>query len=245
MQLYLQNLVKRLREFSETLDKKEIFIEAPWVIIDENQNQQKYIFKRNGELIISVNGEVTDGKWEYLQIAKSLRIDTGSKKLLLNQDFIDPSVMILRKDGQKSENLILANENLLPDLDVVKYMKRLFYQKHGVAIAKLKNGQSLELHHYDGAIYNNTVTIESEAVEDCSVETSDLKKRYIITNGRITKVLVKRNYETKLGTITIEEEQNSSPSKGDIVLINNRPASDGQYKIGIFKTIMVANGHII
>ena len=70
MQLYLSNLIKRLKEFSQTLDKKEIFIEAPWVIIDEKQNQQKYIFKRNGDLIISLNGEVTDGKWEYLPTAK-------------------------------------------------------------------------------------------------------------------------------------------------------------------------------
>ena len=44
MQLYLNSLVKRLREFSETLDKKEIFIEAPWVIIDENQNPTEIHF---------------------------------------------------------------------------------------------------------------------------------------------------------------------------------------------------------
>ena len=245
MQLYLNNLVKRLREFSETLDKKEIFIEAPWVIIDENKNQQKYIFKRNGELIISLNGEVTDGKWEYLSTAKSLRIDTGTKKILLNQDFVDATIMVLRKDGQKGENLILANENLLPDLDVVKYLKGVFYQKHGVAISKLKNGQALELHYYAGFIENNKVTIESEPVQDCTVETSDLKKRYIISNGRINKVLEKKKYETKQGAIIIEEEQNSSPSKGDYVLMNNRLAPDGKYKIGMFKTITVANGRIV
>lgn len=245
MQLYLNNLVKRLKDFSKTLDKKEVFIEAPWVIIDEHRNQQKYIFKRNGDLIISLNGDLTDGKWEYLSIAKSLRIDTGSKKLLLNQDFIDPAVMILRKDGLKSENLILANENLLPDLDVVKYLKKLFYQKHGVTIAKLKNGQALELHHYDGYIVNNKVTIESEEVNDCTVETADLKNRFVIQNGRITKVLVKREYQTKQGLIVIEEEQNRSPSKGDYVLMNNRLAPDGKYKISLFKSITVADGKIV
>ena len=176
---------------------------------------------------------------------KSLRIDTGSKKLLLNQDFIDPAVMILRKDGLKSDNLILANENLLPDMDVVKYLKKLFYQNHRVAISKLSSGQTLELHHYDGYIGNNKVSIESEPLTDCTVETADLKKRYVIQNGRISKVLVKREYQTKQGTMIIEEEQNSGPNKGDFVLMNNRLAPDGKYKISLFKTITVANGRIV
>jgi hypothetical protein len=245
MQLYLNNLLTRLRQFSATLDRKEIFIESPWVIIDENQNQKKYIFKRNGDLIISINGEVIDGKWEYLSAAKSLCINTGNKKLLLNQDFIDPTVMVLKKDGLKGENLILANENLLPDLDVVKYLKKLFYQKNSVATAKLNDGKILELHYYDGYINNNIVTIETEPIEDCSVETLDLKTRYVITSGKISKVFVKRDYETKQGKITIEVQQHSDPKKGDLVLMNNTLAPDGKYKIGFFNTITVANGRII
>ena len=59
MKLYLANLLSRLSEFSTTLDKKENFVDIPWVIIDENENHQKIIFKRDGELIMSMNGKVT------------------------------------------------------------------------------------------------------------------------------------------------------------------------------------------
>ena len=99
----------------------EIFVEKPWVIIDENQNIQKYIFKRNGELIMSLNGQVTVGRWEYLSSAKSLLIDRVQDKMLLNQNFIDPAVMILKKDNLYDDSLILANEILLPDLNVMNY----------------------------------------------------------------------------------------------------------------------------
>src|SRR5438067_1451304 len=129
MKYYLSNLIPRIKQFSQDLDKKDVFVDIPWVIIDEQQKQQKYIFKRNGELLMSSNGQVTIGKWEYLSTAKSLLIDRIVDKILLNQNFIDSAVMVLKKDGIKDENLILANEILLPDLDVVRYLKNLFYQK--------------------------------------------------------------------------------------------------------------------
>jgi hypothetical protein len=217
----------------------------PWVIIDEDRIQQKFIFKRNGELIISINGDVIVGKWEYLSSARSLCIDTGNNKLLLNQDFIDSTVMVLKKDGLKGENLILANENLLPTLDVIKYLKNLFYQKNSVATITLSNGNLLEIHYYDGYINYNTVTIETEPIEDCSVETLDLKTRYDITSGKISKVYVKKDYDTKHGKVTIEVQRHCEPQKGDFVLMNNTFAPNGKYKIGFFNTITVENGRII
>ena len=66
MNHYINNILPRLKEFSESLDRKEVFIDHPWVIVDDNLNQEKYIFKRNGDLIMSLNGQVTIGKWEYL-----------------------------------------------------------------------------------------------------------------------------------------------------------------------------------
>ena len=88
MKNYLSNILPRIKQFSQDLDKKEGFVDVPWVIIDELQNQQKYIFKRNGELLMSLNGQVTVGKWEYLSAARSLLIDRNVDKILLNQNFI-------------------------------------------------------------------------------------------------------------------------------------------------------------
>ena len=46
MKNYLSNILPRLKQYSHDLDRKEVFIEVPWVIIDEQLNQQKYIFSQ-------------------------------------------------------------------------------------------------------------------------------------------------------------------------------------------------------
>src|SRR5690625_2626021 len=99
MKLYLSNLLPRLKQFSQSLDQIELIVDQPWVFIDNNLNQQKYIFKRNGELIMSYNGSVTVGQWEYISSARSLLIDRKTDKILLNQNFINNAVMILKRDG--------------------------------------------------------------------------------------------------------------------------------------------------
>ena len=131
MKQYVLNLIPRLKEFSASLDKNELFVEMPWVLVDDELNQQKYIFKRDGELIMSLNGQVTIGKWEYLSAAKSLLIDRVQDKILLNQSYIDPGVMVLKKDGLTDGYIFLANELVISDLNVAHYLRNLYYAKNG------------------------------------------------------------------------------------------------------------------
>jgi len=231
-----------LKQFSENLDKKEIFIEKPWVIIDDNLNQQKYIFKRNGDLVMSLNGQVTIGKWEYISAARSLLIDRIQDKILLNQNFIAPAVMVLKKDGLKDENFILVNEILLPDLNVAAYLKKLYYQKNNIEVRELTTGEFLELKNFQGRY---SVTIEGEFVPD-GIQLAKSGRKYIIKNSSIDKVLiVKKDYETNKGTITIEQQDYFIPSKGDFVYQNNQNAPNGKYRLGFLEYITVENGQII
>jgi len=62
MRLHLQDLVNRLSQFSEKLDNTTLLIDKPWVLIDAESNYHKYIFKRNGELIMSRNGQSQIGR---------------------------------------------------------------------------------------------------------------------------------------------------------------------------------------
>jgi len=242
---YINDLIPRLKQFSENLDKKELFIEIPWVIVDNNLNQQKFIFRRNGDFVMSLNGQVTIGKWEYLSAARSLLIDRIQDKILLNQNFIDPAVMVLKMDGLKDENLILANEILLPDLNVADYLQKLFYQKNNIVVEQLKIGGFLEFNNYDGFGYvGNKVTIEGKPVSDGFIELSESEKKLVIKDSQIIKVIAKKSYETNKGLITVEEDHNYSYSKGDFVFQNNEAAPDGKYRLGFMRNITVSNGRI-
>ncbi len=251
MKLYIDNIIPRIKQFSESLDRKEVFIEIPWVIIDENLNQQKYIFKRDGDLIMSLNGQVTIGRWEYISGAKSLLIDRISDKILLNQNFIDPAVMVLKKDGYKEENFILANEILLPDLNVSDYLKRLYYKKNNISIQHLKSGEILEINFTrewgrsnDDSTVDCKVTIEGELVPDSLLELAKTNKKYVIKDSKVCKILISANYNTDKGLITVDKQEFSQPSKNDFVFQNGKKASDGKYRIGFMNYIIVQNGQI-
>jgi len=245
MKLYLNNLIKRIEEFSESLDKQELFIDKPWVIVDNNMNQQKYIFRRNGELIMSLNGKVSIGKWEYLFAAKSILIDRLSDKILLNQNFIDPAVMILKMDGFQGDNLILANEFLIPDLNVLEYIKQLHYKKNEIRTMKLANGDILEIFHYEVHFFNKTVTIKGEDVLNGKYELNNSRVKLLIENSKLMGRLIDKKYNTKYGEMVIEQFMNFDPVRGNLVFINNNVAPDGEYKLSFFRRITVENGRII
>lgn len=242
MKLFLNNLIPRLKEFSASLDRIEIFVDKPWVIIDENLNQQKYIFKRDGSLIMSLNGKVTIGKWEHLSSAQSLLIDRIQDKILLNQNFIDPGVMILKTDGLKDENFILANELIIPDLDITTYLKRLYYKNNNIATVKLKSGKILEVYNYTGILLRNKLTIDGEPVSDGQLELESEKKLFV-RDSKLVYMLETKKYETNKGTIYVEQRY-ASPEKGDLVYQDNKPAPDGKYRLAFMYHIVVKNGKI-
>ena len=68
-------------------------------MIDENNEIQKLIFKKNNELVLSKNGQAKIGKWEYFPKANSLLIDRVSGQLLCTAAFIDQGVIILRQES--------------------------------------------------------------------------------------------------------------------------------------------------
>lgn len=245
MKLYLNNLIPHIKEFSQSLDRNEIFIDKPWVIIDENLNQQKYIFKRDGKLIMSLNGQVQIGKWELLSSAKSLLIDRIQDKILLNQNFIDPAIMILKKDGFKDDNFIMANELIIPDLDVTNYLKKLYYRKNNIAWTKLKTGEILEINNFTGTLFENRLTIEGESIADGKLEVANSQKKYLVRDSKLIYVLVNKKHETNRGTIFIEQQEFYEPTIGDLVFQENKPAPNGKYRVGFMRHITVENGKII
>jgi hypothetical protein len=67
MQTYLSDLIPKIQRFSKKLDDQVLLINKHWVVIDElSSSKNVYIFRPNGQLIISQNGKVEKAKWEYL-----------------------------------------------------------------------------------------------------------------------------------------------------------------------------------
>ena len=255
MKEYIKSIVPRLKRFSESLDKKSILVDQPWVIIDDKGNFEKLIFKKNQELIMSKNSEVTVGKWEYLPSAKSLLIDRIRDKVLLNQVFIDKGILVLKHDGFSDNYFLLANENIIPDLNIESYLKQIFYQKYNIGIIESSNNQSFEvIRDYSSeeiGLIGQSVLLNTNEIDDCSFQSKESKINYYIKDGKIKKTSTVFERKAQDGTkLLIEkffyEEIHSYFGKGDIVrLQSGQFANDGTYKIGLFKKIKVKDGVIV
>ena len=98
-------------------------VEIPWTTVDGDLNIQRLIFRKNNTLMIVKEGEIQESKWEYLAAMNSLVLEIGGKKILLNEVYADGKALILKKDGSSLSLLAFANQNELPDLNLLAYLK--------------------------------------------------------------------------------------------------------------------------
>ena len=110
MQTYIADIIPKLQKFSKKLDDLTLLTNQHWVVLDElTKAKNVYIFRSNNELLISSNGKVEKGKWEYLG-NNSLLIDRKDESFLFKHGFFDENVMALKIDG-KEEYALMINEN--------------------------------------------------------------------------------------------------------------------------------------
>jgi hypothetical protein len=245
---YIQNLLPRLKGYSDTLDHLEIFVDKPWILIDEDENRHTYVFRRNGSLIMSLNGQAQVGQWEYIKAARSLLIDRIKDKILLKHAFFDAGIMVLRKDGSIQFPWILVNEEIVPDLDVVRYMRDVFIKN-----LKLKPFSYCGKTYYysdpsDVGLNANTEFYDSDfSKSQESFFTSQGSKGFEVNRG-----VVKRNYtvsvhKTDRGMITVRSYL-AFISVGDLVYLDKLQATDGVYMIldnSEYESIEVRDGKIL
>ncbi|RZK39891.1 MAG: hypothetical protein EOO90_17095 [Pedobacter sp.] len=126
MKDFLFNILPRLKAYSKELDITENIIDKPWIWISGDGTTQKLVFRRGGLLLMIDNGDVKTGTWEYIPMLHSFLIDRGIDKLLMNHQFLNESVMLLKKDGAPSSEILpFVNELNIPTLDYVKYLNDL------------------------------------------------------------------------------------------------------------------------
>lgn len=110
MKTFLLDIIPKIQRFSQKLDNLTVLTNKHWVVIDEEQNRKVvFIFReKDNQLLISENGKIEKGTWEYLG-NNSLLIDRKDGSYLFKHGFIDDTVLALKVDG-KEEYALLVNE---------------------------------------------------------------------------------------------------------------------------------------
>jgi hypothetical protein len=93
------------------------------LLINDKNDVIHYTFKKNGELIVSTNGNFVKGKWEILSSDKIL-IENEKLILQLESLFFNENIIVLSKTSKSEELFVLINEEI-KDKNPLEYLKNL------------------------------------------------------------------------------------------------------------------------
>jgi len=164
MKTFIADIFPKLLQFSKKLDNTTILVNHPWLAYTEDSSERKiFIFSSSKELILSTNGIVQKGRWEYFQSANSILIEIGETKTLFNKAFIDESILLLKQDGN-DEMLIFANENKLRNpINIQKYIEKEYQQKIRKEALQIKEKKYREIQRSPKELlYENVFAIKDD-----------------------------------------------------------------------------------
>ncbi|MDO9629007.1 MAG: hypothetical protein Q7I99_03815 [Acholeplasmataceae bacterium] len=109
----IKNITDKVKNSSVSFIDMNLLTNNSWFLITEEVLNSKkiYIFKSNGQLLISINGDVIKGSWEILLHAtNSLLIEHQDKSEMFNVSFLTNDFLILQKDGTESFTAFVKQE---------------------------------------------------------------------------------------------------------------------------------------
>lgn len=127
MKSYIADLIPKIKRYSKQLDDVILITNQHWVLINEEEGLKiSYIFRANGDLLVSTNGKVEKSSWEYLG-NDSLLISLKEEIYLFKNGFLDENILALKVDG-KDEYVFLINEkkyndNVFSIVNIIEFLK--------------------------------------------------------------------------------------------------------------------------
>lgn len=257
MKEYLKSWIPRIQNFSLKLDKLSKLYNQPWVLVNDLNDFIKIIFQEGGKLIVSKNGVVSYGGWELVSSANSILLDINNEKRLYNHQFIDKGLMILKLDGNSTDFFVLANQNIISDLDVLSYLTANYsilpsrnlksssktnFEKELV----LQNGEILQIVKDLGYSGPTEVKINNKALIDGFYRLANEEIVYEIKESKIKMEYYIEKFRQENGEfIEVGGTVFSGITKGSPVWLEGNVAPNGIYKKGWFFSIEVRDGKII
>ncbi|MEO9478389.1 MAG: hypothetical protein ABJF56_16530 [Maribacter dokdonensis] len=102
MKTFVTDLIPKIQRYSQKLDDLTKLTNQHWVSLGEISEEKKvFIFRSNNQLLISLNGIVERGSWDYLG-NKSLLLETKNHSYLMKHGFLDENIFALKLDSTET-----------------------------------------------------------------------------------------------------------------------------------------------
>ena len=130
MKTFLLDIIPRIQRYSQKLDNLAVLTNKHWVFIDEELNKKVvFIFReKERQLLISENGNIEKGSWEYLG-NNSLLIDRRHGSYLFH-GFFDNNIMALKHDSTDGYAFFVNETKYGNELNTVNDIKHFLSEKY-------------------------------------------------------------------------------------------------------------------
>lgn len=217
MKTFLSDIFPRIQRYSEKLDNLTLLTNQHWVSIDDIiLIKSVYIFRTNSELLVSTNGIIEKGKWEYLG-NKSLLIDIKTDSYLFKHGFFDENILALKLDSTE-EYAVFVNEN--------KY-----------------DGELNSIGRVLDFITQTYPFVETESVRGLIEQEYNKLKANVIPPSPSTYF---KEYNTDKGIIYVRlNSEKDMPEINDAVFQNGSRAPNGRYTMDDLNYFIIDEGVIV
>lgn len=111
MKTYLFDTINRFKRFSKQLDAKTIICDKAWQVFNDSGEKELYIFNTDGTVLITLNGVVTHGTWQFIAANDSLIITAASQSYMVHPAFLDDCLFALQVDGTDQVAFLIDQKN--------------------------------------------------------------------------------------------------------------------------------------
>lgn len=148
MKAFINNLIPQIQKYSQNLDNLTFLTNHHWVSLNEiDFSKTVYIFRDNKILLISTNGIVSKGSWEYLG-NESILFETTTQTLLLKHFFVDDEILMLKIDGSEGYILFVNETKYGKEINSASDVLNFLEKKYG----KHKNDPSVKLSDFNDIV---------------------------------------------------------------------------------------------
>ncbi|EKF54416.1 hypothetical protein I215_12328 [Galbibacter marinus] len=202
MKTFISNIIPKIKEYSKKLNVLTNFVDKYWILLNEEDNTKLvYIFRGNNELLISLNGIVNKGKWEYLG-KDSLLIEKENQTFLFRHGFLDDNIFVLKVDGKNEYAFFMDEEVLLQNINKLEQLNS-FLEKHYLLNNSIEEPKAISTSWNDklNLHYNPTLKKFGYVGKDGNILIKHkYSKAYEFIDG-VALVYITINYKDKYGFI--------------------------------------------
>jgi|GEM_PF-2405556 len=248
-------ILQRINNLRNSVEVVSKFANTLWVVVADDEESMKLVFKQDGKLMISRRGTVSEGHYEPLLVANSIVITINGESRLYNHVYTDEGLMFLQLDDGDSKPFVMINNNLLEGKSPQEYLNETYMAPQKAKELHSELALTLWTTLWKGSrtmwIYRSQTSnrlfayFKSNIVKAGTYNFNNNGSTVLIVGelGEVEAFYRLKTFRQKKGdSLAVHVNPVDGTINGCKVFIDDAPAPDGLYRLTWLKSLNVKNG---